>query len=161
MSFRSRNLVAPPTPREVEMPTITDHKPSDIDSSGEADSEEFAREQAIKQIQRKRGFRIEAAMSALGMCVLVAIKPFRSTTTPAAGRLTDSVRVLGSTTCGTSGSSTRSRDGCSSWLGAAGSSTCASRFRSARSSAKYRVGQAQTEWHPRGRPARPVRGAPR
>jgi hypothetical protein len=55
------------------MPTIIDDRPSEVGSSAPADSEEFARQQAIKQIQRRRGFHIEAVMSALGMCVLVAI----------------------------------------------------------------------------------------
>ena len=37
------------------------------------DSEEFTRQQAIKQIERRRRFRIEIVLSAIGMAVLVAI----------------------------------------------------------------------------------------
>jgi len=44
-----------------------------VDSKSPADSEELFRQQAIKQIQRRRRFRIEAAMSAIGMIALVAI----------------------------------------------------------------------------------------
>jgi len=55
------------------VPTIIGDRPSEVDSNASVDSQEFARQQAIKQIQRRRGFHIEVAMSALGMCVLVAI----------------------------------------------------------------------------------------
>ena len=37
------------------------------------DSHELARQQAIKRIERRRRFRIEIVMSAIGMAILVAI----------------------------------------------------------------------------------------
>ena len=55
------------------MPTTIDDRVTDIDSNAPADTEQLVRQQAIKQIQRRRRFRIEAAMSAIGMIVLVAI----------------------------------------------------------------------------------------
>jgi len=55
------------------MPVITDTKPTEIDSTAPADGEQLARQLAIKQIQRKRRFRIDLVASAIGMVVLVAI----------------------------------------------------------------------------------------
>jgi len=47
---------------------------SDIDSNAPADSEQLARQQAIRQIEaRRRRFKISAAASALGVTLLVPI----------------------------------------------------------------------------------------
>ena len=47
--------------------------PTDTDPGALTDTERLARQQAIKQIERRRHFRIGAVTSAIGMCVLVAI----------------------------------------------------------------------------------------
>ncbi len=55
------------------MPKIIDGRPTAIGSDAPADSEQLARQQAIKQIERRRHFRINAIASAIGMILLVAI----------------------------------------------------------------------------------------
>ncbi len=52
---------------------LTDDGLTNIDSNVPANHEELARQQAIKQIERRRHFRIEAVASAIGMAILVAI----------------------------------------------------------------------------------------
>jgi len=54
------------------MSKITD-TPTDIESSSPAGSEQRARQLAIKQIERKRGFQVFAAVSTVCMGVLVII----------------------------------------------------------------------------------------
>ncbi len=51
---------------------LQDEKLTDL-SAASADGEEFARRQAIKQIKRRRHFRIHAATTAIGMILLVVI----------------------------------------------------------------------------------------
>jgi len=55
------------------MPNIIHDTPTDIDANAPANSEQLARQQAIKQIERRRRFRISAAVSAVGMIILVII----------------------------------------------------------------------------------------
>ncbi len=55
------------------MPNLADDRPADIDSSVPVSSENLARQQAIKQIERRRRFRVSTAVSGLGMIILVAI----------------------------------------------------------------------------------------
>jgi hypothetical protein len=56
------------------MPKITeDSRLADIDARSLSDDEQLAREQAIKQIERRRRFRISAVVSAVGMVLLVTI----------------------------------------------------------------------------------------
>jgi len=50
-----------------------DSRPANIDAKSLSDNEQLAREQAIKQIERKRRFRVRAVLSTVGMAVLVAI----------------------------------------------------------------------------------------
>jgi hypothetical protein len=57
----------------VEMAKIIDGRPTHIDSNAPAGREQLVRQQAIKQIERKRRFRISTAVSAVGMILLVAI----------------------------------------------------------------------------------------
>ncbi|HUC36222.1 MAG TPA: 2TM domain-containing protein [Acidimicrobiales bacterium] len=57
---------------QIEMP-IVDDRLTDLDSSSPNKSEELARQQAIKQIERRRHFRIGAVVSAIGMAILVLI----------------------------------------------------------------------------------------
>jgi hypothetical protein len=57
----------------VDMPSIVDDSHADVDSAGSADGEQLAREQAIKQIERRRRFRVSTAVSAVGMMILVTI----------------------------------------------------------------------------------------
>ena len=51
----------------------TDEKPAHADSETPASTGKLAREQAIKQIERKRRFWISTAVSTLGMLILAAI----------------------------------------------------------------------------------------
>jgi hypothetical protein len=54
------------------MPNLVDDKSADIDSSVPA-SEKLARQEAIKQIERRRRFKVSMVVSGLGMIILVAI----------------------------------------------------------------------------------------
>ena len=55
------------------MPKIIDDRRTDIDSNAPADSEQLARQEAVKQIERRRRFKISTAVSGVGMILLVAI----------------------------------------------------------------------------------------
>ncbi len=55
------------------MPNLVDDRPTDIDLSVAASSEKLARQEAIKQIERRRRFKLSTAVSGLGMIILVAI----------------------------------------------------------------------------------------
>jgi hypothetical protein len=55
------------------MTKIIQDRPADIDSSSPAGSEQLARQQAIKQIERRRRFKVSTAVSAVGMALLVVI----------------------------------------------------------------------------------------
>jgi hypothetical protein len=52
---------------------LIDDRPADIDSSAPASSEKLARQEAIKQIERRRRFKVSTVVSGLGMIILVAI----------------------------------------------------------------------------------------
>ena len=55
------------------MSKITDERLAHFDSDTPADTEQLAREQAIKQIERKRRYWISTAVSTLGMVILATI----------------------------------------------------------------------------------------
>jgi len=55
------------------MPAIVDDRRTDVDSRAPDNDEELAREQAIKQIERRRRFHVEFVASAIGMALLVVI----------------------------------------------------------------------------------------
>ena len=55
------------------MPNLVDDRSADIDSSVPASSEEVARQEAIKQIERRRRFKVSTVVSGLGMIILVVI----------------------------------------------------------------------------------------
>jgi len=55
------------------MMKITDERLAHADSDTSADSGQLARDQAIKQIERKRRFWISTAVSTLGMLIVAAI----------------------------------------------------------------------------------------
>ena len=55
------------------MPNITHDTPTDTGPDAPARGEQLARQQAIRQIERRRRFRISAAWSAIGMIILVAV----------------------------------------------------------------------------------------
>ena len=55
------------------MPNLADDRRADIDSSVPVSSENLARQQAIKQIERRRRFKVSTAVSGLGMIILVTI----------------------------------------------------------------------------------------
>ncbi|MGO8957502.1 MAG: 2TM domain-containing protein [Streptosporangiaceae bacterium] len=55
------------------MPDTIDRTRTDTKTDAPAGSEELGREQAIKQIERRRRFRINTALSSLGMIILVTI----------------------------------------------------------------------------------------
>ena len=47
-----------------------------VDSAAPANTEDLARQQAVRQIERRRHFRIEAVASGIGMVILVLIWAF-------------------------------------------------------------------------------------
>lgn len=55
------------------MTQIIHDRPTDIDTSTPADGEQLARQQAIKQIERRRRFKVSTAVAAVGMALLVVI----------------------------------------------------------------------------------------
>jgi len=55
------------------MTKVVDGAPTDVDLPVPATGQLVAREQAIKQIERKRHFRVNVAVSGLGMAILVVI----------------------------------------------------------------------------------------
>ena len=55
------------------MTKIIDERPTDVDSGAPADSEQLSRQMAIRQIERRRRFKISTAVAGLGMILLVAI----------------------------------------------------------------------------------------
>jgi hypothetical protein len=55
------------------MPKITDDTPAGIDQGAPADSEQFARQQAIQQVKARRRFKISTASAAVGVTLLVPI----------------------------------------------------------------------------------------
>jgi 2TM domain-containing protein len=55
------------------MPNIIHDTPADTGPDAPASSEQLGRQQAIKQIERRRRFRIGAAWSVVGMIILVAV----------------------------------------------------------------------------------------
>ena len=57
----------------VEMPDTIDRTRTAAEPHARVASEELARGQAIKQVERRRRFRIQIALSSLGMFVLVTI----------------------------------------------------------------------------------------
>jgi H+/Cl- antiporter ClcA len=59
--------------REREEMPFVDHRLTNTDSNTAANSEELVRQQAIKQIERRRHFRIEVMATAIGMVILVII----------------------------------------------------------------------------------------
>lgn len=69
--------------------------------------DETARQEAIRQIQRKRHFHVELLVGVVGMVLLVVVWATASTTTPAGGRARDSASHPVFMTFGTAGSSTR------------------------------------------------------
>jgi len=50
-----------------------DERPTKVDSSPVGDPKGLARRQAIKQIERRRHFRVEIVAGAIGMTMLIAI----------------------------------------------------------------------------------------
>ncbi len=55
------------------MALIDDDKPTDSDSNAATGRDPAVRQRAIKQIERRRKFRVRAIGSAVGMIILVAI----------------------------------------------------------------------------------------
>lgn len=55
------------------MSNIIQDAPQDSASKAPVDSEQLARQQAIKQIERRRRFKISTVAAAIGMALLVAI----------------------------------------------------------------------------------------
>ncbi len=55
------------------MPNITHDIPADTGPDASARGEQLARQQAIRQIERRRRFRVSTAWSAVGMMILVVI----------------------------------------------------------------------------------------
>jgi hypothetical protein len=58
------------------MSQLSESRHPDIGPDAPAHSEELAREQAIKQIERKRRFKISTVIAAIGMTLLVVIWAF-------------------------------------------------------------------------------------
>jgi hypothetical protein len=55
------------------MPKVMDDGPADIDPDARADSEQLARQQAIRQVRARRLFKISTASAAAGVTLLVPI----------------------------------------------------------------------------------------
>jgi len=55
------------------MPNITHDTPADTGPDAAARGEQLARQQAVRQIERRRRFRVSTAWSAVGMMILVVI----------------------------------------------------------------------------------------
>jgi hypothetical protein len=55
------------------MPKIIDGGRANTDPNATADDSKLAREHAVKQIERRRRFKISTAVSGVGMVVLIAI----------------------------------------------------------------------------------------
>lgn len=55
------------------MTHITDERPADSSPTVPSDTEQLAREQAIKQIERKRRYWISTAISFVGLLIVAAI----------------------------------------------------------------------------------------
>ncbi len=55
------------------MSQLSDSRHPDIDPNAPAHSEELAREQALKQIERRRRFKVSSVIAAIGMAILVVI----------------------------------------------------------------------------------------
>ena len=55
------------------MSQLSENRHPDIDPNAPAHSEELAREQALKQIERRRRFKISTVIAAIGMTLLVVI----------------------------------------------------------------------------------------
>ena len=55
------------------MSQLSQSRHPDIDPNAPAHSEELAREQALKQIERRRRFKISSVIGAIGMVILVVI----------------------------------------------------------------------------------------
>ena len=55
------------------MSQLSQSRHPDIDPNAPAHSEELAREQALKQIERRRRFKISSVIAAIGMAILVLI----------------------------------------------------------------------------------------
>ena len=55
---------------------ISRETPPDSGAGGVASSEQLARQQAIRQIERRRHFRVRATVGTLGMAILVVIWAF-------------------------------------------------------------------------------------
>ena len=102
--------MAPDAKEGAEMPKIVDDRSADIGPDAPADSEQLARQQAIKQIKARRSFKISTAAAAVGVTLLV---PIWATTEyrNAGGWPTRGFSQSSAMRCGTSGSSTRSSRG--------------------------------------------------
>jgi hypothetical protein len=59
--------------RGIEMANTTNDRPARTDADALVDSEHLARQQAIKQIERRRHYWITTAISTVGILVLAAI----------------------------------------------------------------------------------------
>jgi len=68
-----RNPVAPDAKEGAEMPKIIDDRSADVGPDAPADSEQLARQQAIKQIKARRRFKISTAAAAVGVTLMVPI----------------------------------------------------------------------------------------
>ena len=93
------------------MANTTNDRPARTDADAPVDSEQLARQQAIKQIERRRHYWITTAISTVGMLVLATIWAITEYHNAGGGQPTDSAKVLGFMTSGTSGSSTRPSHG--------------------------------------------------
>ena len=92
------------------MPKIIDDRSADIGPDAPADSEQLARQQAIKQIKATRRFKISTAAAAVGVTLMVPIWATTEYHNAGGWPPADSARAR-ATRCGTSGSSTRSSRG--------------------------------------------------
>ena len=89
------------------MTKITDERPAHANSDAPATTGQLTREQAIKQIERKRRYWLSTAVSTLGLLILAAVWAITEYHNAGGWPTQGFSQSSGSMTCGTSGSFTR------------------------------------------------------
>ena len=91
---------------------ISHDKGTDAEPKAPAASDQLARDQAVKQIERRRHFWMRATMGTLFMLILAVIWAFAEYHNAGGWPTNGFSRARASRTCGTTGSSTRPSRGC-------------------------------------------------
>ena len=94
------------------MSHVIHDSPTDHSPDAPADGDQLARQQAIRQIERRRRFWISTVSLTVGMAILVVIWAVSEYHNAGGWPVHGFSQSSGITRCGTSGSSTRSAPGC-------------------------------------------------